>query len=139
MCALASTINQRGGFANVSCLQFCHDGIAPLAALAPRNAVGGAVGGAVVGGVVGGPVGAAVGAGVGGTVGAATEEPPPPPVVTYVEREDVPSVAVQERVVDREPLPPTVVLRPVRNTPQLPLRGGEPAGGAASSRAPARW
>jgi hypothetical protein len=33
--------------------------------------------------------------------------------VTYVQREDVPSVAVQERVVVGEPLPETVVLRTV--------------------------
>ena len=85
--------------------------IAPAAALAQNNAVGGAVGGAIVGGVVGGPVGAAVGAGVGGTVGAATE--PPPGAVTYVEREDIPSVAVRERVVVGEPLPATVELRPI--------------------------
>jgi hypothetical protein len=85
--------------------------IAPVAAFAQNNAVPGAVGGAVVGGVVGGPVGAVIGAGVGGTVGAATT--PPEPVVTYVEREDVPSVAVQERVVVGEPLPSTVVLREV--------------------------
>jgi len=70
--------------------------LAPATANAQDNAVGGAAGGAIVGGVVGGPVGAAVGAAVGGTVGAATEEPPPPPVVTYVEREDVPSVEVRE-------------------------------------------
>jgi hypothetical protein len=87
--------------------------IAPAAALAQNqnNAVPGAVGGAVVGGVVGGPVGAVIGAGVGGTVGAATS--PPEPVVTYVEREDAPSVTVQERIVVGEPLPSTVVLREV--------------------------
>ncbi len=91
----------------------CATTFAPAVALAQGNTVGGAVGGAVVGGAVGGPVGAVIGAGVGGTVGAATEAPPPPPVVTYVEREDVPSVAVQERVVVGERLPDTVVLRPV--------------------------
>ncbi|HVZ53610.1 MAG TPA: DUF1236 domain-containing protein [Pseudolabrys sp.] len=91
----------------------CVTACAPIAAFAQGGAVSGAVGGAVVGGVVGGPVGAAIGAGVGGTVGAATEEPPPPPVVTYVEREDIPSVAVEEHVVVGEPLPPTVVLHPV--------------------------
>jgi len=85
--------------------------MAPAVALAQNNAVGGAVSGAVIGGVVGGPVGAAVGAGVGGTVGAATE--PPPGAITYVEREDVPSVTVQERVVVGEPLPSAVELRPI--------------------------
>lgn len=84
----------------------------PAAAWAQANAVGGAVGGAAVGAVVGGPVGAVVGAAVGGTVGAATE-PPPDAVVTYVEREDVPSVAVQERVVVGEALPETVVIHKV--------------------------
>lgn len=85
--------------------------LAPAAALAQNNAVGGAVSGAVIGGVVGGPVGAAVGAGVGGTVGAATE--PPAGVITYVERERVPSVAVEERVVVGEPLPASVELRAI--------------------------
>lgn len=85
--------------------------LAPAAALAQGNTVGGAVGGAIVGGVVGGPVGAAVGAGVGGTVGAATE--PPRGVVTYVERENVPSVTVRERVVVGEPLPATVELHTI--------------------------
>jgi hypothetical protein len=61
--------------------------------------------------VVGGPVGAVVGAGVGGTVGMAAE--PPNEVITYVERERIPSVAVQERVVVGEPLPTTVQIRPV--------------------------
>jgi hypothetical protein len=83
----------------------------PAAAFAQGSTVGGAVGGAAVGGVVGGPVGAAVGAGVGGTVGAAAE--PPAGVVTYVERNDVPSVSVQERVVVGEPLPATVELRTI--------------------------
>ena len=78
-----------------------------------------AAGGAAVGGAVAGPVGAAAGAIVGGTVGAASDAatafftPPPPPVVTYVERERVPSVAVQEEVVVGRPLPRTVVLHQV--------------------------
>ena len=87
--------------------------LAPAAAFAQANAVGGAVGGAAVGGVVGGPVGAVVGAGVGGTVGAAAE--PPEAVVTYVERETLPSVTVQEHVVVGEALPATVV---IHNVPQ---------------------
>ena len=65
----------------------------------------------MVGGAVGGPVGAVVGAGIGGAVGNAAE--PPREVVTYVEHERVPSVAVQERVVVGEPFPATVELRTV--------------------------
>ena len=84
----------------------------PAAVFAQSGAVGGAVGGAAVGGVVGGPVGAVVGAGVGGTVGAAIE-PPPDEVVTYVERERIPSIAVEERVVVGQPLPATVELRTI--------------------------
>ena len=84
--------------------------LTPAAALA-QNAAGGAVGGAIVGGAVGGPVGAAVGAGVGATVGVATQ--PPDEVVTYVERERVPSVRVEEHVVVGERLPERVELRTV--------------------------
>ena len=76
-----------------------------------QNPVGGAAGGAAVGGAVAGPVGAVVGAGVGATVG--MFQPPPDEVVTYVEREHVPSVTVRERVVVGEALPETVVLREV--------------------------
>ena len=85
--------------------------LAPAVAFAQGNTAGGAVGGAIVGGVVGGPVGAAVGAGVGATVGAATE--PPEGVITYVEKERVPSVVVREKVVVGEPLPQTVVIHKV--------------------------
>src|SRR5882762_7990625 len=85
--------------------------LAPAAAFAQASTATGAATGAVVGGVVGGPVGAVVGAGVGGTVGMAAE--PPNEVITYVERERIPSVAVQERVVVGEPLPTTVQIRPV--------------------------
>jgi hypothetical protein len=85
--------------------------LAPAAAFAQASTTGGAVGGAVVGGAVGGPVGAVVGAGVGATVGAAAE--PPAPVVTYVQREDIPSVAVQEQVVVGEPLPAAVELHTI--------------------------
>jgi hypothetical protein len=85
--------------------------LAPAAAFGQATTAGGAVGGAIVGGAVGGPVGAVVGAGVGSTVGLAAE--PPGPVVTYVEREDVPSVAVQEQVVVGQPLPATVELHSV--------------------------
>ncbi|MEP7029631.1 MAG: DUF1236 domain-containing protein [Pseudolabrys sp.] len=85
--------------------------LSPAVAFAQASTAGGAVGGAAVGAVVGGPVGAVVGAGVGATVGAAAE--PPHEVVTYVQREEIPSVAVQERIVIGEPLPATVVLRPI--------------------------
>lgn len=85
--------------------------IAPAAAFAQGSTVGGAVGGAAVGAVVGGPVGAVVGAGVGGVVGNAAE--PPAEVITYVEREDIPSVTVQERIVVGQPVPASVQLRPV--------------------------
>lgn len=85
--------------------------LSPAVAFGQASTVGGAVGGAVVGGAVGGPVGAVVGAGVGGTVGAAVE--PPREVVTYVQTENVPSVAVEERIVVGQPLPATVELRPV--------------------------
>ncbi len=78
-----------------------------------------AAGGAAVGGAVAGPIGAAAGAVVGGTVGAASDvatsifAPPPPPVVTYVERENIPSVTVEHDIVVGQPLPETVVLHPV--------------------------
>jgi hypothetical protein len=85
--------------------------LAPAAAFAQGSTAAGAVGGAAVGAAVGGPVGAVVGAGVGGTVGMAAE--PPAPVVTYVERESIPSVAVQEEVVVGQPLPATVTLHTV--------------------------
>ena len=85
--------------------------LAPALAFGQASTLGGAAGGAAVGGVVGGPSGAVVGAGVGATVGAAAE--PPGPVVTYVERERVPSVAVQEQVVIGEPLPATVQLHTI--------------------------
>ncbi len=85
--------------------------LAPAAAFAQGSTVGGAVGGAAVGAVVGGPVGAVVGAGVGGAVGAAAE--PPAEVITYVERDNSPSVTVRERIVVGEPVPATVQLRPV--------------------------
>lgn len=92
--------------------------VAPIAAQA-QYAPGDAAAGAAAGGSVAGPVGAAAGAIVGGTVGAAADVgtaifgPPPPPVVTYVEREDVPSVTVEHDVVVGQPLPDTVVLHPV--------------------------
>ena len=85
--------------------------LSPAAAFAQASTVGGAVGGAVVGGAVGGPVGAVVGAGVGSTVGLAAE--PPAEVVTYVQKEHIPTVAVKEKVVVGQPLPATVELRTI--------------------------
>jgi hypothetical protein len=73
--------------------------------------VGGAANGAAIGGSIAGPVGAAVGAGIGAVGG--TLAPPPDQVVTYVEREEIPSVEVHERIVVGEPLPGTVVLHTV--------------------------
>ena len=85
--------------------------LAPVAAFAQATTATGVVGGAVTGAVVGGPVGAVVGGVVGGAVGAAVE--PPPEVRTYVMEERIPSVAVQEQIVVGQPLPSTVMLRPV--------------------------
>lgn len=85
--------------------------LAPAAAFAQASTATGAVGGAVVGGAVGGPVGAVIGAGVGSTVGLAAE--PPQEVVTYVQREQTPSVVVKEHVVVGEALPASVELRTV--------------------------
>lgn len=85
--------------------------LSPAIAFGQASTAGGAVGGAVVGGAVGGPAGAAVGAGVGATVGLAAE--PPREVITYVERERLPSVTVQEKIVVGEPLPATVQVRAV--------------------------
>lgn len=85
--------------------------LAPAAAFGQASTAGGALGGAAVGAVVGGPVGAVVGAGVGGTVGMAAE--PPAPVVTYVQREEAPSVTVEEQIVVGQPLPSTVTLHTV--------------------------
>lgn len=87
--------------------------IMPVAAMA-QYAQDDAASGAAAGHSVAGPVGAAVGAVVGGTVGAAGDiahgilSPPPPPVVTYVQREDEPSVTVEKDIVVGRPLPPRV-------------------------------
>ena len=85
--------------------------IAPTLALAQASTATGAVGGAAAGAVVGGPVGAVVGGTVGAAVGAAAE--PPPEVRTYVMKEEIPSVAVQEEVVVGRELPSTVEIRRV--------------------------
>jgi hypothetical protein len=80
------------------------------AALA-QDIEGGARRGAADGAAVAGPLGAAIGGVVGGAIGVI--EPPPPPVVTYVERERIPSVLVHERVTIGEPLPQTVIIHKV--------------------------
>jgi hypothetical protein len=84
--------------------------IAPSISLA-QDIEGGARRGATTGGNVAGPIGAAVGGVVGGAIGVL--EPPPPPVVTYVEHEHIPSVAIERDVVVGEPLPQTVVIHRV--------------------------
>jgi Protein of unknown function (DUF1236) len=89
--------------------------VVPAMALA-QDIEGGARRGAAAGAQVLGPVGAAVGGIVGGAIGVI--EPPPPPVVTYVEREDVPSVVVEKDVVVGEPLPETVVVHRIPDHPK---------------------
>lgn len=87
--------------------------LSPLAAQA-QYAVQDSAAGAAAGGAVAGPVGAAAGAIVGGTVGAAGDIlSPPAPVVTYVEKSDIPSVAVEDEVVVGRPLPKTVIVHRV--------------------------
>jgi len=83
--------------------------LASGSAFAPTTATGAAEG-ARTGGEVGGPVGAMVGGTVGAAVGAGLEIPNA--VFGAVPRGE-PSVTVRERVVVGEPLPETVVLRPV--------------------------
>jgi len=83
--------------------------LVPGAAFAQSTTAQGAAEGAAAGGEVGGPVGAIVGGTVGAAVGAAVEIPNA--VINSVPRER--SVVVRERVVVGEPLPETVVLRPV--------------------------
>jgi hypothetical protein len=85
--------------------------LSPSVCLAQASTTTGAVGGAVTGAIVGGPVGAVVGGIAGGAIGAAAE--PPAEVRSYVVRENVPSVQVDEDIVVGEVLPTTVVLRPV--------------------------
>jgi hypothetical protein len=85
--------------------------VSPSIAFAQASTATGAVGGAAAGAVVGGPVGAVVGGTVGAAAGSAAE--PPAGVRTYVMREHVPSVAVQEEVVVGQPLPRTVQIRKI--------------------------
>ncbi|RAI42435.1 DUF1236 domain-containing protein [Rhodoplanes roseus] len=88
----------------------------PTAALAQNDPVSGAARGVEQGGTTGGPVGAIIGGAAGAVGGAANMVlgPPPAEVRTYVMRERVPSVAVEERVVVGQPLPPRVRLHTVR-------------------------
>jgi hypothetical protein len=81
-------------------------------AYAGEGTVTGAAGGAVTGAVVGGPVGAAVGGVVGAAAGTLLD-PPPDAAVTYVRREQVPSVVYKKRIVVGEPLGETVEVHPI--------------------------
>jgi hypothetical protein len=85
--------------------------VSPSLAFAQASTATGAVGGAAAGAVVGGPVGAVVGGTVGAAVGSAAE--PPAEVRTFVMREKVPSVAVQEEIVVGQPLPQRVQVRTI--------------------------
>jgi uncharacterized protein DUF1236 len=85
--------------------------LVPAVCFAQASTTTGVVGGAVAGAVVGGPVGAVVGGVIGGTIGSAAE--PPREVYNYVEEDQMPSVAYQERLAVGEPLPETVVVRRV--------------------------
>src|SRR6202041_2225076 len=85
--------------------------LASGSAWAQSTTATGAVNGARTGGAVAGPVGEIVGGTVGAAVGAGLEIPNA--VITSVQGERVPSVAVQERGVVGGPLPPSVELRPV--------------------------
>ena len=85
--------------------------VAPGAAFAQSTTAAGAANGAATGGAVAGPVGEIVGGTVGAAVGAGMEIPNA--VITSVQRERVPSVTLQERVVVGAPLPASVELFPV--------------------------
>lgn len=93
-------------------------GLAASGAAAQESTVSGAVGGAVTGAIVGGPIGAAVGGIVGAAAGTAID-PPPERVVTYVREQPLPTqpIVVERQVVVGEPLPQTVVLTPVPESP----------------------
>ena len=85
--------------------------LASSAAFAQSTTEQGARNGARAGGDVGGPVGAVVGGTVGAAVGAGLEIPNA--ILGGLSRSEF--VVVEERVVVGEPLPPTVVLRPMPN------------------------
>ena len=99
----------------------------PTFANAQSTTAQGAANGAAAGDRVGGPVGAIVGGTVGAAVGAAVEIPNA--LIMSVQRADVPSVVVRERIVVGEPLPATVQLRTRSGLSKLPLRGGERSAG----------
>ncbi|MBW7967034.1 DUF1236 domain-containing protein [Bradyrhizobium sp. BR 10261] len=88
--------------------------LASSAAFAQSTTEQGARNGARTGGEVGGPIGAMVGGTVGAAVGAGLEIPNA--ILGGIPRDD--SVVIHERVEVGEPLPPTVVLRPVPNYTQ---------------------
>ena len=85
--------------------------LTPALCFAQEGTAAGAAAGAVTGGVIGGPVGAVVGGVVGAAIGTAAE--PPPEVRTYVTRESVPSVTVQEEIVVGRPVTGQVEWRPI--------------------------
>ncbi|CDN57383.1 Hypothetical protein RG1141_PA05480 (plasmid) [Neorhizobium galegae bv. officinalis bv. officinalis str. HAMBI 1141] len=89
------------------------------AASAQQGTVNGAAGGAVTGAIIGGPAGAAVGGVAGAAVGTVID-PPPQRVVTYVEQAPAPAspVVVKEKIVVGKPLPSSVVLTPVPDSPK---------------------
>ncbi|CAL8981242.1 DUF1236 domain-containing protein [Rhodoplanes serenus] len=90
--------------------------LGPGVALAQNDPVSGTARGIEHGATTGGPVGAIVGGAAGAVSGTANMllGPPPAEVRTYVMRERVPSVAVEERIVVGQPLPPRVKLHTVR-------------------------
>lgn len=94
-------------------------GMLAPAAFAQQGTVNGAAGGAVTGAIVGGPVGAAVG-GVAGAIAGTAIDPPPQKVISYVETAPAPSstVVVKEKIVVGKPVPQTVVLTPVPDSPK---------------------
>jgi len=94
-------------------------GVFSTAAWAGEGTVNGAAGGAVTGAIVGGPVGAAVG-GAAGAVAGTLLDPPPEKVITYVEQQPAPSedVVVQQKIVVGKPLPETVTVMPIPDSPK---------------------
>ena len=88
--------------------------LASSAAFAQSTTEEGARNGARAVGDIGGPVGASVGAPVGAAVGAGLEIPNA--TRGGIPRDD--SVVIHDGAVAGEPLPPTVVLRPVPNYPK---------------------
>jgi hypothetical protein len=85
--------------------------LTPALCIAQEGTATGAAAGAATGAAVGGPIGAIVGGITGAIVGTAAE--PPAEVRTYVTRESVPSVTVEEDIVVGRPVTPRVELRAV--------------------------